>query len=260
MKSARRDSKDHVKQTKQSIEQSLSNLQIIKDLKIRRLFEFIPFAIVFFVTIQAFAGWYSKTGVDLLYLSGGIAITVSIILTRSLFEEYPNFFEVLWRRNVLTLRMGDKKRREKDSAEEINRLILVFLHALQERMNSRIDILFGMFGLLVSGWLIWLLDEGALTEAYTNVNSVFSVYSLVFLIRLTFFVTGFVGGVIGWRVIVMANSVSQIGRDFDFELQVNHPDGCGGLRPIGDLCLKLAYIISPFPILLSLWLVFINFF
>ena len=64
----------------------------------------------------------------------------------------------------------------------------------------------------------------------------------------------------GWHILVIADTVSRLGKTFDLGLQINHPDACGGLGPIGDLCLKLAYVISPIPILLGSWLVFISFF
>jgi hypothetical protein len=139
-------------------------------------------------------------------------------------------------------------------------MFLEFIQGIPEKMNNITGMLCGILGTLVAIWLVWLLDIDIFREIYSNfqVNPLW--YGIMILVRLTYLVFGFVVGAIGWRVLIIANSISSLGKLFDFDLQINHPDGCGGLRPIGDICLKLAYVISPLPILLGSWLIFINFF
>ena len=63
---------------------------------------------------------------------------------------------------------------------------------------------------------------------------------------------------IGWRVVGVARTITMLGQSFEIDLQAQHPDNCGGLRPIGDLCLVIAYILSPLLLLVGGWLALIN--
>src|SRR5262249_37556209 len=51
--------------------------------------------------------------------------------------------------------------------------------------------------------------------------------------------------------------VSRLGARFDFHLRLQHPDHSGGLRPLGDLCLTNALILSVPGIYLAAWLIVI---
>jgi hypothetical protein len=258
MKSVNQNNKDIEKKIKNDLEYTLPPLQIIGDRTLKLLFNGIPLAIVASTTLLTFAGLYTKAGVDVPYLTGGLAIVFSILFTRNLFEQFPQILLMLWRRKILCPRQKDDSSGHDFPSQTTEKIFLEFVQAIPKRMNSVVGSIFGVFGAIITGWIIWLLDTDLLQEIYFNITNPFSWYGTLLLVRLTFLITGFVGGIIGWRILVIADTVSKFGRIFDFDLQINHPDGCGGLEPIGDLCLKLAYVISPFPILLGLWLVFIN--
>jgi len=246
------------KRTGDGIEQNLSRIQIIQSQTLKWLFDGVPIAVVASTTLLTFAGWYSKTGVDLLYLSAGLAIVISILFTRDLFEQFPKVLLMLWRRKILCPRQREAAAPHASPSQPARKMFLEVIQAIPERMNNYVGPIWGVLGVVVAGWLIWLLDTDVLQQVYLNLRTPFSWAVLVFLVRLAFLMAGFVAGTIAWRILVIADTVSKLGKLFDFDLQINHPDACGGLRPIGDLCLKLAYVISPFPILLGLWLVFIN--
>jgi len=62
----------------------------------------------------------------------------------------------------------------------------------------------------------------------------------------------------GWRVVAIARQIREMGTLFDLNLQLDHPDHCGGLRPIGDLCLVIALVLSPLILLVGGWLALIS--
>jgi hypothetical protein len=64
----------------------------------------------------------------------------------------------------------------------------------------------------------------------------------------------FVIGLLLWRMAVAAHKVYQVGDLFDLKLQVDHPDNCGGLRPLGDLCLTNALVLTVPAIFMAAWL------
>lgn len=257
MKSSKRVPKLLEKPVEPEIENVLSKLQIIRKPALKSIFDGTPLVVVAATAISAFAGWYSGTGIDVLYLTGGLIIVVSILVARTLFEQFPHVLLMIWRRGVLCLLQ--KNVSADDKVQSLNQIYAAFIRAAYDRMNDWRESLGGILGVLVTGWIIWLLDKNILQQTYLNFRTPFSGYGAVLFIRLAFLMAGFVGGLVGWRILVIANTVAKLGRYFDFDIQINHPDGCGGLSPIGDLCLKLAYVTSSLPILLGLWLVFLSF-
>ncbi len=260
-KSTNQNSKVSEKTIEDEIERALSLMPMIKNRALKWLYDGIPLAVVASTTISVFAGWYTGSGVDLLYLTGGLTVVASALFTRSLFEQYPQILLLIWRRKILCVKQEKAMLSlTKLSPRATEKVFLELIKTAQEGMNNILGMVGGVIGTIVVGWMIWLLDQGMLQDTYLHLRNPFSIYGTILLMRLAFLVAGFVGGAIGWRIIVIADTISRLGRTFDFDLQINHPDECGGLRPIGDLCLKLAYVISPLPLLLGSWLVFINFF
>jgi hypothetical protein len=239
---------------------TLPSIQIFADPYLKLLFDQIPLAIVACTTIMTFAGLYTRSGVDLLYLTGGLASIVAILFIRTLFEQFPQILLLIWRRNILRPKHKENSFDPTVASPETKEMFLGFVQDISKKMNHSVGTLCGILGVLVAIWLIWLLDIDILKEIFTNFRASALWYGIMTFVRLTYLIFGFVVGVVGWRILVIANTVSSLGKLFNFDLQINHPDGCGGLRPIGDLCLKLAYVISPLPILLGSWLIFINFF
>jgi hypothetical protein len=259
MKTTKKSPKPSEKPIEPELEYILPDAQIIRNPILRWLFNIVPLAVVAATTVTTFAGWYSKVGVDLFYLSGGLTIVLCILFTRTLFEKFPQVFVMIWRRGVLCPKQNGIRVADKASRPLMSNTLLSFTQAASDRMNDSRQIVCGALGISVVLWTIWLLDKDVLESTYMNFHSIFSGYGTIALIRLTFILAAFVGGLIAWRIIVIADTVAKLGKQFDFDLQINHPDGCGGLRPIGDLCLGLAYSIAPVPIMLGAWLVFINF-
>lgn len=69
---------------------------------------------------------------------------------------------------------------------------------------------------------------------------------------------GFVLGLMIWRMLVIGWEISQLGRKFKLNPQPENPDGCGGLEPIGNLCLWNALIISIMAIWLGSWIILVT--
>ena len=259
MKTAKKSPKLSEKPIEPEVEYILPKLQIIKSPILKWLFDIVPVAVVASTTASAFGGWYAKVGVDLLYLTGGLTIVSSMLFARTLFEKFPQWLIMIWRRGILCPRQTEIHTTTKFSQQSIGSAFLSFAQRASEQMNDSRQLVCGVIGIGVAIWTIWLLDKGIFESIYINFSTIFSAYGTFILIRLTFILAAFVAGLIAWRIVVIANTVVKLGKQFDFDLQINHPDGCGGLRPIGDLCLGLAYVIAPLPIMLGAWLVFINF-
>jgi hypothetical protein len=61
-------------------------------------------------------------------------------------------------------------------------------------------------------------------------------------------------GLLAWRVWWIGRSIAQTVTKFDLRPQFKHPDRCGGLEPLGLLCLWNAFIVSIPCIFLGSWI------
>jgi hypothetical protein len=68
-------------------------------------------------------------------------------------------------------------------------------------------------------------------------------------------ILGFALGLVLWRMGITAWRISRLGELFTLRLKLNHPDGCGGFRPLGDLCLLNASLLSVPAVYLAVWVV-----
>lgn len=60
-------------------------------------------------------------------------------------------------------------------------------------------------------------------------------------------------GLLVWRAGALAFNLYRLGRDVDLRVLPEHPDRCGGLRILGDLCLQLALVVLIPAIYLAFW-------
>lgn len=132
----------------------------------------------------------------------------------------------------------------------------VFEAGIETQMNRRLGLipgaLFAVFAIArfptrAGGVESWLFGDGPLSLARTG--------PLLLLDMVAEALLGLALGLILWRMLVVAWKVSELGRRFDLELQLNHPDRCGGFRPLGDICLWNALLVTVPAIYLATWVV-----
>lgn len=56
-----------------------------------------------------------------------------------------------------------------------------------------------------------------------------------------------------WIIIVIGKYIRRLTQVFTLGIQPSHPDRCGGLKRIGDLCLQMAAMFILFGLLISYW-------
>jgi hypothetical protein len=66
---------------------------------------------------------------------------------------------------------------------------------------------------------------------------------------------GFIVGLVAWRMLVVGWSIRRLGDAFVLRIQLGHPDGCGGFRPLGELCLWNALLVTVPAMFLGFWVV-----
>jgi hypothetical protein len=69
------------------------------------------------------------------------------------------------------------------------------------------------------------------------------------------FFIAFVIGLMAWRMIVISYTIYRLGKKFCLKPQLEHDDGCGGLEPLGNLCLWNMLIVAIPGIFLGGWII-----
>jgi hypothetical protein len=62
-------------------------------------------------------------------------------------------------------------------------------------------------------------------------------------------------GILAWRLWALSRTISGLSAKFTIVPKLGHPDNCGGLSPLGNLCLWSAFLVGIWGILLSAWVV-----
>jgi hypothetical protein len=220
-------------------------------------------------------------GADPMFLTGVLAAATAAFLFKALLRQIPVVLERLWKRQALAVPDHSIASNEPLLESLINRLpswlgapdpnqtaslpadvtarYLYFIKRFENALNHRFAWVFGavITGILYvsfsiriyptsDGWWNHLIDWPVLL-----VQGGDWLYLAGVVVQL---VLAFALGLLLWRMAVAAHKVYQMGNIFDLKVQVTHPDNCGGLRPLGDLCLTNALILTAPAIFLAAWL------
>lgn len=78
-------------------------------------------------------------------------------------------------------------------------------------------------------------------------------YLIRFFYMLFFVFYLYLGGIIIFKMWMIARYIRKLTTKFDLNIQPLHPDNCGGLKPIGDLCFCNAFTLIPATFWLAIW-------
>lgn len=179
----------------------------------------------------------SGARLDLMFASGTVAAALAVRLMGASLARFPRALAGLWERDLLSAR-DDAERGEAGTEARL----VAFLDESEARLNHPLGLLCGFGGAVAMAVLFWPFQVGTLGDwawalaseprAWLGVLFYFVVYGL-----------GFAAGYVIWRPIALAIRLARFGAVFDFDI-LDHPDGCGGLKPVGDLGLGIALIAA----------------
>lgn len=243
------------------IEDALVRFKAIRGVYLRRVFDGLPLIILLGSTVfilllrtTSIQAW----GSVFITSSTTLASIISVLVTQNLYARFPETLLIIWRRKLLRPRAVENPVPKRFATVEVNDQFQRYISQSEERLNSKVSIAFGFVVLLIAFWLGGQFQIFSALEWVVNLqtNPLMTVVGL--LVFLVYYVFAFIVGLLTWRIAAIAWLIRQLGIEFDFNLQIKHPDGCGGLRGIGDLCLTLAHVLSPFLLLIGGWLIVIN--
>jgi hypothetical protein len=181
-----------------------------------------------------------------MYYSALLSSAISLLLFSSLMKRIPYTLGTLWGRKIIGLRdeaFGDSEAVKRDltlkanldSPSKLEKQYVVFIRKFHDLLNRPYQWVFALaFSAFVFTWHDYKYSyEGQIME------------------HLIAFVIGFMA----WRMIIIGVQVWQLGRKFDIDPQLGHPDECGGLEPLGNLCFWNGLILSILGIFLGGWII-----
>lgn len=224
-----------------NVSNALETFEPIQNYIVSMALRYLPLVILLFIITRK----YSLTDYPM-YYSGLLSSAISLLLFPSLMKRIPYTLGTLWDRQIIGLRyeaFGDSGAINRDltletdlnSPSKVEKQYVLFIRKFQDLLNSPFQ---WVFALAFSAFVLTWTDP---TWSYLE----------RFMEHLIAFVIGFMA----WRMIIIGIQVWQLGRKFDINPQLGHPDECGGLEPLGNLCLWNGLILSILGIFLGGWII-----
>ena len=240
-----------------NIKQSLSD-QVLERLrcflaihnpKFRIVFKLLPVFLLLLLLVDWLIG-YGSFSRDTFRLTGVVTIVILLFALNQLFERVPKVFESIWNRDLI----------EQKDDESVALRFLAFLDSFENMLNGRTAWILGAIcalgGLFATYPVQFYLKAGKFPFDFVTMIS----YYLWGHGSIIAGVLGYFVGILIWRVIGIAIYLRKLGNEFNLRIQPNHPDKCGGLKPLGDLSLIIGVMILIPSIYLAIWAFITTFF
>jgi hypothetical protein len=214
-------------------------IQVISSPTLSRLLAAAPVAVGVWLILSLAFGQSSLD--DPMYVTGLLAVVVALAVFQGFARRIPDSFERLEARGVVQAVDKAKFRDfKKNTTSLLNHPIGI--------VCSAVFVVFALARFPVrAGGIDRFLGNGP--------GSLGNAGPLLLLSMLAEALLGLALGLVLWRMLIVALKVRELGDRFTLRLQVNHPDQCGGFRPLGDLCLWNALLVTVPAIYLGIWVV-----
>lgn len=243
-------------QTSGSLNEVFQSFRGIQSRLLRWVLQFLPWLMILVTIIRLTA--FTVVPGNVMYFSGILAAALSLLAFQVLMRRIPDTFRTLWDRNIISIRLKDPDDKTDPPStpkaspipveEHYRKFIDHFGRLLNDPRQSVMGIVFGLLG---AGWIIVVSYR---LGGWEEVINTFTRPLLIGQFVLEF-VIGYIVGLLAWRMIITGYEIWKLGQQFDLVLQLGHPDRCGGLAPLGNLCLWNALIISTAGMHLGGWII-----
>lgn len=243
-----------------SISETLSNFVVIRSPILRQALTRGPVILVLFLVIDALIGRGIFTTNDTFRLSNILLAFIELVLLSILFAKVPETLRTLWNRKLI---------RASVDGQPVNNKFSHFLTEFSINLNSNkawlVGAGFAVIGLFstypVLAWLQWCSDKELVNQLTSLTDFCAKFGTLEYLLRHYFWgnlgiaapLLGSLLGLLVWRVGVIALYMTKFSKQFVLDIQFKHPDGVGGYRTFGNLCLLNALLIALPTLYVSIW-------
>lgn len=244
--------------------EALNDFKGIRSTTLRWLLEVPPFLFLIGVLIVLGAS-------DLMFTTGVFAAVLALFTFLMLMERIPDTLATLWFQKIIAARMPMKQASDNQNMAVSASLLdqyAAFIMSFESMLNSHaqwlIGIVFAFLGFVIvlsqshHLYLLWpemdLKGSIYFTVQMWNASGLYGRAAIVAQPLL-----GLLLGFVAWRMTITGAKVWQLGKEFGLTPRIGHPDNCGGLEPLGNLCLWNAVILAIPAIYLGVWVLLVNY-
>jgi hypothetical protein len=220
------------------VKQELQAFKSIRSAFMKWTLYILPWAIL--ITIIFIIFNYPVNAGRIMYITGLLTAAMSLFAFQILMQKIPLTFKTIWDRKIVVECESVSSDTEQDSIgpdefenrknrDRLEMKYLEFIRNLEKLVNNPFQFLSGiLFSLFVLTWQYSSKAE---------------------------FLIAFIIGIMAWKMTITAIYVWKMGKYFCIEPQLGHADKCGGLSPLGELCLWNALIVTIPAIYLGSWII-----
>lgn len=239
--------------TSQMVMQAANGVQAIKPQWLALLLKVLPWVILFSVLVVLFPGNPTGAAGPQLFGTGLIAVCIVFFAFQNLLDLVPETLEALWHRELVSFSSGKTNGRKQTGSSQSRQdmeAYLAYLGEFEDLLNNRR----GQWGMVIAFELLtnlWLgfLNWNVLRLLISGDISPLGYMELGINITLAALIAP-----MAWRLVIIGLQIWRLPLRFELRVQFEHPDRCGGLEPVGNLCLWNILIISLPLVYLGGWL------
>lgn len=243
---------------------ALNDFKVISSTTLRWILEVLPSLFLIGVLFVLGAS-------DLMFTTGVLAAVLALFVFIILMERIPDAFATLWFQKIITTRKPSEQGSDNQdtiSSASLEKQYIAFIKSFESLLNSPAQWALGIvFAFL--GFVILLSQNHGLYLLWPEMNPIASMYSIALdWSNSDFFgkavivaqpLLGLLLGFVAWRMIITGTKIFQLGKEYGLSPRIGHPDMCGGLEPLGNLCLCNAIILAIPAIYLSGWVMLVKY-
>jgi hypothetical protein len=208
---------------------------------IRQFIQLSPWLMLVFLPLIVWPSNPLHIPGQVMFYTGYIAAGLALVAFNKLMDKISSTFDTLYQRGILAqLIYGDETAPDGSFPAIFAKFRQDFAGALNSHGQWIAAV---VFILLVLTWYLW----------QRSINVVMQKPILIVGILVEILIS-FMIGLMAWRMLVVSIQVWRLPKSFRLNLNANHPDQCGGLEPLGNLCLWNALIIACAGVYLGGWI------
>lgn len=208
---------------------------------------------------------------DLMFTTGVFTAVLALFTFLMLMKRIPDVLATLWLQKIIAeimpLNQGSDNQK-KDASAPLTEQYIAFIMSFESMLNSHaqwlICIVFAFLGFVIvlsqshHLYLLWPgMDVKGSVYFISRMWSASDLYGHAAIVAQP--LLGLLLGFVAWRMAITGVKVWQLGKKFGLNPRIGHPDMCGGLESMGNLCLLNAVILAIPAIYLGAWVMLVNY-
>lgn len=185
------------------------------------------------------------------FASGYIAAFLALLAFFKLMQLIPKAFKTLWYEGALSALPAASQ--EESEGANLKTEQPGYKERLEMEYRSHIDQVEGSLNHKNQWWVVVLFTAIVLWW-YIHLwgDKIFTI-TILTLGLFAEVLIGIILGLMAWRMWTIGQEISKIPSQYKINILLDHPDNCGGLSTIGNICLWNALIIAVAGIHFGLW-------